>query len=184
MLRLLFRGHKNKIVISSCWSFQYYKVNCSQYFFHESIYLLILPNQLSIPTVFPQYILCPWNFPGKNTGVGCHLLLQGIFPTQESKPYLLCFLALAGRFFTTVLPGWYIFACENVSCSSCPTLCDCTDSTPRAPLSMEFSWQEYWSGLPFSSTGDLPDPGIELRSVLHCRQIFYQLSHLIRLLCT
>ena len=34
-------------------------------------------------------LLCPWNFPGKNTGVGCHLLLQGIFPIQESKPNLL-----------------------------------------------------------------------------------------------
>ena len=34
----------------------------------------------------------------------------------------------------------------------------------KAPLSMEFSRQEYWSGLPFSSPGDLPDPGIEPRS--------------------
>ena len=31
-------------------------------------------------------LLCPWNSPGKNTGVGCHLLLQGIFPTQGSPP--------------------------------------------------------------------------------------------------
>ena len=31
----------------------------------------------------------------------------------------------------------------------------------QAPLSMEFSRQEYWSGLPFSSPEDLPDPGIE-----------------------
>ena len=31
----------------------------------------------------------------------------------------------------------------------------------QAPLSMEFSRQEYWSGLPFSTPGDLPDPGIE-----------------------
>jgi len=31
----------------------------------------------------------------------------------------------------------------------------------QALLSMEFSKQEYWSGLPFSSPGDLPDPGIE-----------------------
>ena len=31
----------------------------------------------------------------------------------------------------------------------------------RAPLSMELSRQEYWSGLPFSSPGDLPNPGIE-----------------------
>ena len=31
----------------------------------------------------------------------------------------------------------------------------------QAPLSVGFSRQEYWSGLPFSSPGDLPDPGIE-----------------------
>ena len=34
----------------------------------------------------------------------------------------------------------------------------------QAPLSLGFSRQEYWSGLPFSSPGDLPDPGIEPRS--------------------
>jgi len=32
----------------------------------------------------------------------------------------------------------------------------------QAPLSMGFSWQEYWSGLPFPPLGDLPDPGIEI----------------------
>ena len=31
----------------------------------------------------------------------------------------------------------------------------------QAPLSMGFSWQEYWSGLPFPSPGDLSDPGIK-----------------------
>ena len=31
----------------------------------------------------PSTLLCPWNFPDENTGVGCHFLLQGIFPTQE-----------------------------------------------------------------------------------------------------
>ena len=34
----------------------------------------------------------------------------------------------------------------------------------QAPLSMGFSRQEYWNGLPFPSPGDLPDPGIEARS--------------------
>ena len=34
----------------------------------------------------------------------------------------------------------------------------------QAPPSMEFCRQEYWSGLPFPSPGDLPDPGIEPRS--------------------
>ena len=41
---------------------------------------------------------------------------------------------------------------------------------------MEFSRSEYWSGGPFTSPEDLPNPGIEPRS-LHCRRILYQLSH-------
>ena len=35
-------------------------------------------------------LLCPWNFPSRNTGLGCHFLLQGIFPTQGLNPGLLC----------------------------------------------------------------------------------------------
>ena len=45
---------------------------------------------------------------------------------------------------------------------SCLTFCDLT-VTCQAPLSMEFSRQEYWSGLPFPSPGDLPNPGMEAR---------------------
>ena len=41
---------------------------------------------------------------------------------------------------------------------------------------MGFSRQEYWSGLPFPSPGDLPDPGNE-PSLLHCRQIRYHVSY-------
>ena len=37
----------------------------------------------------PSRLLCPWSSPGKNTGVGCHFLLQGIFPTQGSNSGLL-----------------------------------------------------------------------------------------------
>ena len=33
-------------------------------------------------------LLCPWDSPGKNTGVGCHFLLEGIFPTRGSYPGL------------------------------------------------------------------------------------------------
>ena len=40
----------------------------------------------------PSRLLCPWDFPGKNIGVGCHFLLQGIFPTQGSNLRLLCLL--------------------------------------------------------------------------------------------
>ena len=41
--------------------------------------------------------LCPWNFPGKDTGVDCHFLLQGIFPTQGSNTCLLDLLHLLHR---------------------------------------------------------------------------------------
>ena len=44
---------------------------------------------------------------------------------------------------------------------SCLTLCDPMDCAYEAPLSMEFSRQEYWSRLPFPSPGDLLNPGIE-----------------------
>ena len=37
----------------------------------------------------PTRLLCPWNFLGKNTRVGCHFLLQRIFSTQGSNLYLL-----------------------------------------------------------------------------------------------
>ena len=40
----------------------------------------------------PLRLLFPWNSPSVNTGVDCHALLQGIFPTQGSNPHLLCLL--------------------------------------------------------------------------------------------
>ena len=50
----------------------------------------------------------------------------------------------------------------------------------QAPLFMEFSRQEYWSGLPFPSPGDLLDPGIKPRllHLLHCRWILNSQNHL------
>ena len=48
------------------------------------------------------------------------------------------------------------------SLQSCPTLCDPMDYIAcQSPLSMGFFRQEYWSGLPYPSPGDLSDPGIE-----------------------
>ena len=43
----------------------------------------------SCPTLCNPRLHCPWDSPGKNTGVGCHFLLQGIFPIQGSNPSLL-----------------------------------------------------------------------------------------------
>ena len=45
-----------------------------------------------------------------------------------------------------------------------PTLSDSTTVSCQAPLSMRFSRQEYWSGLPRPSPGYLPNPGMEPRS--------------------
>ena len=52
----------------------------------------------------------------------------------------------------TVLEKWKVLVTQ-----SCPTLCDPMDCSRPLTLSMEFSRQEYWSGLPFPSPGNLPD---------------------------
>ena len=53
---------------------------------------------------------------------------------------------------------------ESEVTQSCPTLSDPMDCSPPGSSTMGFSRQEYWSGLPLPSPGDLPDPGIEPRS--------------------
>ena len=65
---------------------------------------LVMSKSLQPHRLQPVRLLCPWDSSGKNTGMGCHFLFQGLFLTQElnsspSPP------ALAGRFFTTVPPG-------------------------------------------------------------------------------
>ena len=42
----------------------------------------VVSDSLQPQGLKPALFLCLWNFPGKNTGVGCHFLHQGIFPTQ------------------------------------------------------------------------------------------------------
>ena len=51
---------------------------------HFSHVQLFAPHGLQ-----PSGLLCPWDSPGKNAGVGCHVLLQGIFLTQGSNLDLL-----------------------------------------------------------------------------------------------
>ena len=81
---------------------------------------------------------------------------------------------IAGRFFTIWATG-QMSTCNNVQYllsfiqfssvpQSCPTLCDPWTVVFYAPLSMAFSKQEYWSGLPFPSSEDLPKPGTDLWS--------------------
>ena len=67
------------------------------------------------------------------------------------------------------LPGdspWTEEPAAAKSLQSCPTLCLPIDCNHQAPLSMGFSSQEYWSGLPCPSPGDLPNPGIKPMSLM------------------
>ena len=70
----------------------------------------------------PTRLHHPWDSPGKNTGVGCHFLLQCMKVKSESEV-----------------------------AQSCPTLGDPMDYSPPGPPSMGFSRQEYWSRVPLPS---------------------------------
>ena len=73
------------------------------YLYTWSTYVVIILNQvlfcvlwkLSVYTILWSTSLCPWDFPGKNIGVGYHLLLQGIFPTQGSLHWQVSSLPLS-----------------------------------------------------------------------------------------
>ena len=97
--------------------------------------------------------------PGKNTGVGCHL----------DSIVLYNFLKFHVHDFMQSHDGGLV-------AKSCLALATPWTIACQAPLSMGFSRLEYWSGLPFPSPEDLPDPGIE-PGLLHCKQILYQLSY-------
>ena len=55
---------------------------------YQSVSHSVVSNSLQPHGLQPVRFLCPWNFPGKNTGVGCHFLLQGIVLTQGLNPGL------------------------------------------------------------------------------------------------
>ena len=91
-------------------------------------------------------LLCPWNSPGKNTRVGCHFLLQGIFPTQVS--------CIAGRLFTNWAPREAPWVIANI-CAISPHfdgLCFC-----KKILKKIFSFNsntccfQQWAAVPSSS---------------------------------
>ena len=64
------------------------------------------------------------------------------------------------------LPTIYLDLCVHVKLLQlCLTLCDVMDVCYQAPQSMGFSRQQYWSGLPCPTLGDLPDPGLEPESL-------------------
>ena len=79
------------------------------------------PHQLK-----PTRLLCPWDSPGKNTVVGYHALLAGIFLTQALNPHLLCLLHWQVGSVPLVPPA----AAVAKSLQSCPILCDPIDGSP------------------------------------------------------
>ena len=93
-------------IVGELWPISLRLSNCSlqrcmcSCFSHSVVSDSVRPHGL-----WPARLLCPWDSPGKNTGVGGHGLLQGVFPTQGSNLCLLRPPALAGRFFTTSTTG-------------------------------------------------------------------------------
>ena len=54
--------------------------------FKESASCSVMSNSVQSQGLYSARLLCPWDFPGKSTGVGCCFLLQGIFLSQGSNP--------------------------------------------------------------------------------------------------
>ena len=114
------------------------------------------------------------------------LLDLGIKPRSPTLQAISC---IAGRLFTDwarreartlqQLPAKFQ---EEILCSAVLSHSVVSDSaTPwtvvsQTPLSMRFSTQEYWSGLPCPPPADLPNPGFNPH-LLHCRGILYQLGY-------
>ena len=96
--------------------------------------------------------LCPWDSPGKNTGVCCHALLQRISLTQGFNQHLL-------RLLHWQAATWS----EMKVAQSCPTLCD--------PMDYTVYGQNTGVGSHFLLQGILPTQGSN-PYLLHCRQIF------------
>ena len=55
---------------------------------NESVHCSVMSKSLQPHGLWPARLLSSWNSPSKNTRVGSHCLLQGIFPTQGSNPGL------------------------------------------------------------------------------------------------
>ena len=109
----------------------------------------------------PTRLLRPWGSPGKNTGVGCHFLLQCCKARGKKKvPF---------RFLTNLdilrEEALFLGMCLCSFIQSCLSLCN-PKTAHQVPLSMGFSRQKYWNALPCSPPGVLPNPGIEPTSLL------------------
>ena len=89
-----------------------------------------------------------------------------MFSVSMARGRLKWKLPLSQLFLIRVFPFLLTSAAASLSVlsqllQSCPTLCDLQTIAHQAPLSMGFSRQEDWSGLPYPLPGDLPNPGIK-----------------------
>ena len=85
MLPLQGHGFHPWLVSSTCPTVQ------PQYICH-ALSCSVVSDSLQPHELQPAKLPCPWDFLGKNAGVGCHFLFQGIFPTQDWNPSLLYLL--------------------------------------------------------------------------------------------
>ena len=102
----------------------------------------------------------PWyNTPPRNSELPLYLL-----PSLLLNAVIFLVAVLCPFFFCLVYSphvSYDLLPCM-LSTQLCPTLCDPINcSPPQAPLSLEFSRQEYWNVLSFSPPGELPDPEIK-----------------------
>ena len=87
---------------------------CSLYYFYWLLLHARVPSHvwlLATPWTVACHAALPSNFPGKNTGVAVHFLLQGIFPIQGSNPCLLCILHCQADSLSLCHPGSPIDFC-------------------------------------------------------------------------
>ena len=111
---------------------------------HLLIYLSsVVSDSLQPQGLQPSRFLCPWNFPGKNTEVGCHFLLQRIFITQGLNPCLLCLLHWQANSLLLVPPGkpsTYLRLTQYVVIYGCNLLFGRCCSSPPCPVVPHMCW--------------------------------------------
>ena len=99
--------------------------------------------------LYPVRLPCPWGSPGKDAGVGCRFLFQGLFPTQGSNLSLLHLLHWQAGSLPLAPAGKPTFKCSqlqpNWSTSQCPSSCH--------PFSSKLFYQ--WSALIFARSARL-----------------------------
>ena len=120
---------------------------------YAAVLCSVVSSSLWPPGLEPARLLCPWNFPGKDTGVSFHSFLQGIFPTQGSNPSLASTVQ-AGRFFSTDPPGkpCSVLLLLLLSCFSRVRLCATPQTVAhQAPPSVGLAWALEWVAVSFSS---------------------------------